>query len=129
MYRNTVGKKIRQAVRETGFTQQNFARKIGIGESLISDWAGGKRNPSLTSLKKIAKATNKPLSYFIDGENFNTISNTGDNAVVGKNQNVNTTPHDVETLKQRMNNLELKVENLNLKISLISKREEHGKED
>ncbi|MDR1104543.1 MAG: helix-turn-helix transcriptional regulator [Endomicrobium sp.] len=37
------------------FTQQKFAKKIGIRESMISQWLAGKITPSLSSLKKSQK--------------------------------------------------------------------------
>ncbi len=67
MAKNTaVAQKIRQVVKETGMTQQNFAKKIGLGESVISRWLKGDRQPSITSLKKISEATGKPLKYFLE---------------------------------------------------------------
>ncbi|MDR3124471.1 MAG: helix-turn-helix domain-containing protein [Endomicrobium sp.] len=88
MIKNYTAQKIKEAVKETGLTQRKFAKKIGIGESMISQWLASSKNPTLTTLKKIAKATNKPLTYFID--DAETIVNTGSNSVVGKYQNVNS---------------------------------------
>ncbi len=69
--KNDIAEKIKLAVRETGLTQQNFAKKIGLGESVISRWLKGDRQPSITSLKKIADATGKPLKYFVDSSKNN----------------------------------------------------------
>lgn len=66
MERKSVGLKIKEAVKEAGFTQTDFERKLDIGENLISRWASGDRTPSIKSIKKIAKALKKPLSYFLD---------------------------------------------------------------
>lgn len=61
-----VAEKIRRAVKESGDSQQAFAKKNGLAESAISKWTSGDRNPSLRSLKKIAEATGKPLNYFFE---------------------------------------------------------------
>ena len=72
MVKKTIGEKIRDAVKKTGLTQQEFCKRIGIGESVISRWLKGNRNPSITSLKKIADATNTPLNYFLGIEEIDT---------------------------------------------------------
>ena len=72
MVKLSVGEKIRNAVKKTGLTQQEFCKKIGIGESVISRWLKGNRNPSITSLKKIAEATDTPLNYFLGIEDIDT---------------------------------------------------------
>ncbi len=66
MARNKLGEIIRNAVKKTGMTQQNFAKKIDVGESMISQWISGKRNPSLNTLKKISRETDVPLKLFLD---------------------------------------------------------------
>ena len=65
---NLVSQKIRQAMKEAGLTQQKLADKLGITNPVINVWVTGKRNPTVESLKKIAQATGKPYSYFVDDE-------------------------------------------------------------
>ena len=65
---NIIGEKIRQAMKEAGFTQQKLADKLGITNPVVNVWVTGKRKPTIDSLKKIAAATNKPYSYFMDEE-------------------------------------------------------------
>jgi transcriptional regulator with XRE-family HTH domain len=80
-----IARKIQQAVKEAGLTQQQFAKAFGIGETMISQWLAGSKNPTLTTLQKIAKATNKPLSFFVD--NSGNVGNvSGSNNIIGKNQ-------------------------------------------
>ncbi|MDR3195358.1 MAG: hypothetical protein LBT58_00965 [Endomicrobium sp.] len=43
MIKKTVEIKIKEAVKNAGFKQQSFARKIGAGESMISQWAAMKK--------------------------------------------------------------------------------------
>jgi transcriptional regulator with XRE-family HTH domain len=88
MKRTNIAEKIKKIVRETGFTQQKFAKKIGIGESMISQWLAGKITPSLSSLKKISKATGVPLNFFLDSsENVGNISGNS-NIVFGSSGNI-----------------------------------------
>ncbi|MDR1245035.1 MAG: helix-turn-helix transcriptional regulator, partial [Endomicrobium sp.] len=113
--KNYTAQKIKEAVKETGLTQGKFAKKIGIGESMISQWLASSRNPSLTILKKIARATNKPLSYFLDDSQTNVT--TGDNFVLGKSHNVTSGINSNGTLEFEL--LKKEVENLTLKMDFV----------
>ena len=66
MSKNNLGEKIKQAVKKTGLTQSEFEKKFDISENLVSRWIKGDRNPSIKSLKKISKATEIPLNFFLD---------------------------------------------------------------
>jgi repressor LexA len=57
-------------MKEAGLTQQKLADKLGITNPVVNVWVTGKRNPTIESLKKIAAATNKPYSYFIETDEF-----------------------------------------------------------
>jgi transcriptional regulator with XRE-family HTH domain len=46
--------------------QLGLAELTGLTQQQISGWITGYCSPSLASLKKIAEAADKPLSYFID---------------------------------------------------------------
>lgn len=63
-----MGEKIRQAIKESGLTQQKLADKIGTSNPVVNVWVTGKRNPTTSSLKKIAEATGKPYSFFVEDE-------------------------------------------------------------
>ena len=107
MIKKTIGIKIKEVVKKAGFKQQNFARKIGIGESMISQWAAGSKNPSLMSLKKISKATGVPLNYFF--ENSSNIQ--AGNTIYGeKNEFNNNLLKDVELLKKEIELLKRELE-------------------
>jgi transcriptional regulator with XRE-family HTH domain len=111
MIKKYTAQKIKEVVKETGLTQGKFAKKIGIGESMISQWLAGSKNPSLATLRKIAKATGYPLSYFLRDYDSDTIVNTGSNSIVGKNQNVNGNETlEIDLLKKEIENLKLKMD-------------------
>jgi transcriptional regulator with XRE-family HTH domain len=84
-----VSKKIRLAMVEAGLTQKTLGERLNVTGSVISRWITGTSNPVVSSLERIAKATNKPLSYFLNDADT-IFNNTGNNYVAGKNQNVNS---------------------------------------
>jgi transcriptional regulator with XRE-family HTH domain len=102
MYEKVAIKKIKKAIKETGLTQEKFAKKIQTGRSMISQWIIGNRNPSMKSLVKIASATGKPLSYFFDDA-------------------IKEQPSDFELFKKELENLNLKYELLKKEVELIKK--------
>jgi repressor LexA len=67
---NIVGEKIRKAIKDAGLTQQKLADKLGITNPVINVWVTGKRNPKPDTLQKIAEATGKPYSYFLEDDEF-----------------------------------------------------------
>ena len=66
MKKNNLGEKIKQAVKKTGLTQNEFEDKYNISRNLISRWVNGGGTPSIKSLKKIAQASDLPLDYFLE---------------------------------------------------------------
>lgn len=124
MFERVSGKKIKQAIKESGYTQEKFAKKIKTDQSMISQWIIGKRNPKESSLKKIANATGKPLSYFIDDDSINAsnIKGRGD-IVVGKSNIIRRTntiynTHKSELLEKEMELLKRENEILKKEIEL-----------
>ncbi len=59
-------KQIKKIMLEKNFTQQDLADKLGITQTVVSRWVRGARNPSLNTIKKIAKIFNIPLNYFLE---------------------------------------------------------------
>jgi transcriptional regulator with XRE-family HTH domain len=104
---NEMGRKIKQVMIEANFKQSDLAKKLGIKQSLISKWITGKLNPKVSTLKKIANATGRPLSYFFD----NSTGVNGNNNIVntGANQTV-INSSDIELLKKEMEILKLQIE-------------------
>ena len=66
-----LGRRLRQARKEMGLSGTELARRIGKSQPYISDLERGQRTPSLSTLRALARALNRPLSYFLaadDGE-------------------------------------------------------------
>ncbi|MDR1952407.1 MAG: helix-turn-helix transcriptional regulator [Elusimicrobiota bacterium] len=76
MKKETLEKKIRIAMLDAGLNQKKLAEILGVKPPQISQWVKGERNPSITSLKKLAVATKKPLGFFLDESVANIV---GDN--------------------------------------------------
>ena len=75
---NEFGKKLEKALLDKNLSRENLAKKLGITVAMISNWTTGYRNPSLTSIKKIAKTLNLPLDYFLNEESINFIADIAD---------------------------------------------------
>jgi len=48
-----------------GLTQREFAELAGVGLRSLEAWESGARPPSLKNLRRIASATNRPVSWFL----------------------------------------------------------------
>lgn len=104
MVKKTVAEKIAQAIKEKGLTQQQFCKKYGLGESVVSRWLKGNRNPSIKSLKVIANATGLPLNYFLDDSQKN-FENSG---IIGDN-NSNNFNSDMKDIKIQLQDHEIRL--------------------
>jgi transcriptional regulator with XRE-family HTH domain len=99
-------------------TQQNFAKKIGIGESMISQWLSGKVTPSLSSLKKISKATGMPLNFFLE-------NSIGD--VKGSNFSINSVGQGNINTSKDMELLKKEIELLKSELEIVKREKESAK--
>lgn len=61
---NAISSKIRQALQELGMTQEEFAAKVGLSQSLVNHWLAGRRKPTFLGMQKITEVLNKPWDYF-----------------------------------------------------------------
>ena len=66
MDKRKLGLKIKLARTERDLNQTELAKKIGATQKSISRYETGDAAPSLETLLKIARALNKPASYFVD---------------------------------------------------------------
>ena len=121
MRKKQSGEKIRNALLEAGLTQKQLADKLGVKQQLISNWINGFSNPKDLSLKKIAVATGKPLSYFIENNPL-VINNAVGNKNIrgGINQAIENSA-EIELLKKDMDLQKKEIEILKLQIELLKK--------
>lgn len=103
-------KKIKIAMAEMGLNQSMLAKKLGVKPNTISQWLSGTNSPKIDTLKKIAKATGKPVNYF-----FAEVK--GNNNAVGHGAQVGV-PADVQ---KDIKLLSAQVELLTVKMQLMEK--------
>jgi len=71
----TTGKRIRETRGEQGLSLEQLARLTGISAPALSLIETGKRDPRLTTLKRIAYALRQPLTAFIaDASNLTELN-------------------------------------------------------
>lgn len=63
---DTIRKKIRIA--RGNLTQKELSSQINISQNTLSQWESGKRDINIDVIPRIAKITNKPLSWFFESE-------------------------------------------------------------
>lgn len=110
-------KNLKLAMLESGLNQTALAKKLGLAPNSVNQWLTGKSNPKLSTLKEVAKATNKPLNYFF--------AEGGDNIFADRASNVNKggdIEKDFKLLKAEMEIVKKEIENINLKIELLKKK-------
>ncbi len=60
-----VGERIRECRREKGWTQTEFAKRIGKLQSQVSEWENGEYEPQLDTLLMIAKKLNVEIGVIL----------------------------------------------------------------
>lgn len=58
--------KVKKYCEENNISISNFEKKCGIGNGTVSRWEDDASRPSLSTLEKIEKATNIPISKWIE---------------------------------------------------------------
>jgi DNA-binding XRE family transcriptional regulator len=58
------GSRIAAARRERGLTRAELAKLVDVSRQAVYDWENGK-DIKLSNLRKVAKATKKPLAFFV----------------------------------------------------------------
>lgn len=66
--KEVIAKRLNTLRTSYGLSQQDFAKKVGLSQSAISQFEKAERVPSTTALEKIANAFSLPLGALIAGE-------------------------------------------------------------
>jgi len=59
-----VGGRIKKARKEIGISQKQLAGQLRISDKAVSSYEVGRTTPSFATIKKISKLVHKPISYF-----------------------------------------------------------------
>lgn len=62
----TFGEKLKEARKEAGLSQKQFAEKMSVSRSAIAKWESDKGMPDVNNLKAIAQLLNISLDYLLD---------------------------------------------------------------
>lgn len=62
-----LGQRIRQARKESRYTQAELGRLLGYSANAILGWEKGTRRVNIEDLVRLAAVLNRPLSYFLGG--------------------------------------------------------------
>ncbi len=74
---NELSQRIRTARQESRLSQSALGKSIGVSDKSVSSYEQGRSTPPFAKLKKIADATDRPISYF-------TQENTDDATITSK---------------------------------------------
>lgn len=106
-------KKIKQALVEAGLTQEELAKILGVTAPTVNSYINRKSQTRPSTLKKIAKATGKDISYFFASGGISQSANNSTNI----RQTINNA--DMEFIKDSFKKLELAYKNLETKLDLL----------
>lgn len=84
-----LGEKLRAARTNSGVAMSVLADKVGVSKSMISQIEKGRTQPSITTLRRVAKALGVPIASFFLGPDLPVSSETdrfGQRLVVRKSQ-------------------------------------------
>ena len=101
---------LEKAMFEKKLTQDELGKLIGSNQQMVSRWLHGVRNPSLTSIKKIAAALDLPINFFVENSGVMNSGSIGGNVSVG-----GMDEKDIKILKLEKQVLELKLKLKELK--------------
>ncbi len=61
---DSIGHLIKEARKEAGLSQKEFADLLRVSDKTVSSYEVGRVQPSFSKLKEICKVVHKPLVYF-----------------------------------------------------------------
>lgn len=61
-----LGRRIREARQEKRWKQKHLAAAVSVEPVTVSRWENGRHEPDIDMLERIAQATEKPVSFFLD---------------------------------------------------------------
>ena len=71
-HRNITLSRIFRLIKENKTTAKEFSKRVGIGQGNVTDWKTGRSKPSITALRKIAKAYKVQLEWLTGDSKYRT---------------------------------------------------------
>ena len=62
----TFGKKLKEARKEAGLSQEQFAEKLSVSRSAVAKWEAGGGMPDINNLKAMAQLLDVSIDYLLD---------------------------------------------------------------
>lgn len=109
-------KKIKIAMTESGTTQTELAKRLGLTQAAVSAWFNGKGTPGIDTITRVADVLKKPVNYF-----FAEVKGSGNAVGPAAVVNPERTEKDIALIMAKIATLESKIENLELKYNLLQK--------
>ncbi len=75
----TMGDRLRELRSLRHYSQTRLATRLGASQSLISEWEGDRKTPSLAQLKRLARALDVPILHLLQGQ-----AQPGDDALLSE---------------------------------------------
>ncbi|HOO45333.1 MAG TPA: helix-turn-helix transcriptional regulator [Deltaproteobacteria bacterium] len=69
-----IGRKLQKAREEAGLSQEDLAKKMGCTQASLSNYELGKRRLYLSDLQRIGQLLGKPVTYFLEDSEDQSIS-------------------------------------------------------
>ena len=108
-------KKIKIAMAESGTTQTDLAKKLGLTQAAVSAWFKGKGTPGIDTITRVADVLNKPVNYF-----FAEVKGNGN--AVGNGASVNpAVEKDIKLLSTQVELLSAKIKIIEAEIKTLKK--------
>jgi len=69
-YLERIGERIKQARQEIGYSQKELGEALRLSDRTVSAYEVGRAQPSLTILQSLSEVTQRPISYFLDEQEY-----------------------------------------------------------
>lgn len=66
--KRSLGERIKQVIKDSAFTQKDFAQKLSITETTVSNYITGKRIPDALLVARFASLSGINLNWLLNGE-------------------------------------------------------------
>ena len=115
--KNFFTEQLKRIMFERKLTQEELGKKLGVNRQQISRWLTTDRNPSLVSIKKLAKALNVSVNYFIEESNKKVKDKTNLKRIENVNMDL-----IINLIREENKLLEEKIKTLEYRIKILEKK-------